>query len=212
MADDKLATAAAPIVLEAEPASMLDGKVHIGIAVGLKTGDKPSALVVPDVLGVVGGTSPVYLTKPLKLKLEKIQAYLKAKAGEETTTLQQDPKLQRFLTNTEVAINSLYFRKGRKGVPAVAASAGPPPTVAKEGVSEIQQLLLMQFEVDFAAGEAQLTDEEKAPGKGGLIGSLTGDPHLSELFEITSVSLRVLQCDKDNVETLQKYIDAVSED
>src|ERR1700744_3828555 len=98
----------ARLVLDAEPASMLDGKVHIGIAVGLRTGDKPSALVVSDVLSITAG-SPIYLTKPLTLELDKIRAYLAKKDKTANENLDKNEKLKAFLKNTEVAINSLYF-------------------------------------------------------------------------------------------------------
>lgn len=66
--------------------------------------------------------------------------------------------------------------------------------------------MLMQFALNFDAGKE---------GKGGLIQALTGDKDLGELFDITGVSLRVLQCDakKDpNAKaTLQRYIDGLSE-
>jgi hypothetical protein len=211
--EETAAAAAVRLVLAAEPPSMLDGKVHIGIAVGLRTGEKPSALVVPDVLGVADGSAPVYLAKPLKLKLKRIQKYLEAKAPAEKKGLDDNPKLKRFLTNTDVAINSLYFRNSREAKAAVPADPkASPATKEVPAVTELKRLLLMQFEVDFAAAEKALTPEEQQPGGGGLIGSLTGDKDLSELFDITSVSLRVLQCDEENVEILQKYIDAVSED
>jgi hypothetical protein len=220
-ADEELALApeekpATRLVLDAEPPSMLDGKVHIGIAVGLKTGDKPSALVVSDVLGITAG-SPIYLTKPLKIELDKIRKYLKKKAEKANEDLDKNEKLRAFLANTEVAINSLYFRSSRKYKAAVKASDGPPKVEAQEEIKALNRLLLMQFDVNFDAGKAASDEEERTnPDKfkksGGLIGSLTGDPDLSELFEVTSLSLRVLQCDKADVETLQKYIDAVSAD
>jgi hypothetical protein len=114
MADeDNALTVPARLVLEAEPPSMLDGKVHVGIAVGLRTGDKPSALVIPDVLGIADGSAPVYLAKPLTLELNKIRNYLEKKDPGSKAKLDANPKLGRFLANTDVAINSLYFRNSR---------------------------------------------------------------------------------------------------
>jgi len=60
----------------------------------------------------------------------------------------------------------------------------------------------MQFALNFSKEE---------DGSGGLIGSLTGDPDLSAMFDITALSLRVLRCDKENVDVLQNYIDGLSD-
>jgi hypothetical protein len=187
-------TAPAQLVLAAEPKTMLDGKLHVGFAVGLKTGDDPSALVVPDVAAAVDGTSPVYLTKPLTLNLDKILAYLSKKDGElaKDKLEKKYPALAKFLESTTVAIDSFYYRNGK------AAVTTPPDKVAKA----VARLMLMQFELNFAAADAT--------GKAGLIKSLTGDDDLSALFEVTSLSLRVLQCDEESEETLQAYIDALA--
>jgi hypothetical protein len=176
----------AQLQLKAEPPTMLDGKVHVGVAIGLRTGDRPSALVVPDVLGVGKGESPVYLAKPLKIELEKILDYLNKKQdGIKDQLKGENSPVKNFLKNTSVAIDSFYFKKGKK----------------PEGATEEKgELLLMQFALNFA----------KEGEEGGLIGNLTGDNDLSEMFDITGLSLRVLRCDKDNVEVLQNYVDGLS--
>lgn len=189
------ATAPARLQLEAEPPTMLDGKVHVGVAVGLRTGDRPSALVVPDVTGVTSGTSPVYLAKPLKIELNKIVAYLDKKSPGTKQTLEDNQTLKGFLTNTSVSIDSFYYKK------AETQEAGTP--------KENDGLLLMQFALNFTKADADDANEDQT---GGLIGSLTGDSDLSAMFDITSLSLRALQCGKDNVKVLQNYVDGLSEE
>jgi hypothetical protein len=198
------------LVLANEPPSMLDGKAHVGLAIGLSTDNNPSALILPDISGLVEGTQPVFLAKPLKLNLIKIKDYLKAKSPESAKAMDGNKALEGFLTNTAVEVNSFYFRKGREKQAADAPND-------KAAVDAVSRLMLMEFNVDFQAGKKKAEDQEKADkaaGKPtvGLIGSLTGDPALSELFEITSLSLRVLQCDEDNVEALQNYIDLLSKE
>ena len=184
------ATAPARLQLAAEPPSMLDGNVHVGVAVGLRTGDRPSALVVPDVTGVTSGTSPVYLAKPLKIELDNIVNYLDKKSPGTKQTLKDNPTLKGFLTNTSVSIDSFYYKGGEAG-------------------KENDGLLLMQFALNFTQADADAANNDSS---GGLIGSLTGDPDLSQMFDITSLSLRALQCGKDNVEVLQNYVDGLSEE
>jgi len=182
--DQDLPAVPAKLQLKAEPPTMLDGKVHVGVAIGLTTAGRPSALVVPDVKGITDGTSPVYLAKPLKIELDKILEYLESQQQGIKETLKGTP-LKNFLQNTSVAIDSFYFRKGIKTEGAAGDKGG---------------LLLMQFALNFT----------KEGDEGGLIGDLTGDPNLSKMFDITGLSLRVLRCDKDNVEVLQNYVDGLS--
>ena len=176
----------ARLQLTAEPPTMLDGNVHVGVAIGLTTSGKPSALVVPDVAGVGKGTAPVYLTKPLRIELENILNYLESKAPGTKKTLQENKALSGFLKNTSVSIDSFYYRK--------APDPTPPATEKGAGI------LLMQFALNFTKGE----------GQGGLIGDLTGDENLSKLFDVTGIALRVLQCGTDDVKVLQYYVDALS--
>lgn len=187
---DLTVSAPARLQLASEPPVIFNGAVHVGVAIGLSTAGKPSALVVPDVTRVGDGTepAPVYLAKPLELELDNILAYLDTKSrGIKKTITESNPKLAAFLKNTSVSIDSFYYR-GKK-------------TIVKNSKTENVDngVLLMQFGVDFTSDT----------GKGGLIGSLTGDDSLSALFEITGLSLRVLRCDKDNVELLQNYVDGL---
>src|SRR5271169_5473717 len=200
MPDALAVSAPARLQLAAEPPAMLNGEAHVGVAIGLSTDNKPSALVVPDVTAVGEGVAPepVYLAKPLKLYLDNILDYLEStNPGTKKQITESNPKLAGFLKNTSVSIDSFYYRGAKldkdKIDPKTKKKADPPPVKVDNG------LLLMQFGLNFT----------KDTAKGGLIASLTGDENLSKLFEITGISLRVLRCDKDNVELLQNYVDGL---
>jgi hypothetical protein len=196
------------LVLTSEPPSMLDGKAHAGLAIGLETSGKPSALVLPDISGMISGTQPIYLAKPLKLELENIVAYLKAKSPEAAGAIEKNEMLKSFLKNTAVEVKSFYVRLGQEGKAA-------DPANKVEAVKAVSRLLLMEFNVNFAAGKQAADAKMDDPAfktAGGLIGSLTGDAALAKLFDVTSLSIRVLQCDEDSLATLQNYINLLSED
>jgi hypothetical protein len=77
------------------------------------------------------------------------------------------------------------------------------------------QILLMQFALNFTENDAKEDKVDKAAAgkKGGLIGALTGDEDLSELFDVTGLSVRVLCCKgDDNVKILQNYVDGLFAD
>src|SRR6266481_6174936 len=175
---------------------MLNGEVHVGLAIGLISNQRPTALVIPDIPGVKEGTSPVYLAKPLSLELKNLANFIQKKTKTDLTKVGTEGgkttgPLGKFLTNTSVSVNAFYFRAGKED---------------KTPANTIPRLMLMQFALNFDAGKE---------GKGGLIKALTDDDDLGALFDITGVSLRVLQCDakKDpNAKaTLQSYIDGLSD-
>jgi hypothetical protein len=207
---DELDVVPARLQLAAEPSTILDGKVHVGFAVGLTSDGKASAVVVPDVTGVIAGTAPVYLAKPVKLKLEKLYAYLDKKADGATKSLKDNPALTGFLNATSVSVDSLYYKRASIVTPAKVAPDTPAPEVRGE-----DQILLMQFALNFTEADAKADATAKVGqgSSGGLIGALTGDKDLSELFDITGLSVRVLCCKGDeNVKTLQNYVDGLFAD
>jgi hypothetical protein len=83
--------------------TLLDSKNHIGIAVRVKSAGGPSVLVIPDVAGVKEGTNPVYITRPLKLELANLQAFLTAKG------VDLPDSIKRLLNDASVACNAFYF-------------------------------------------------------------------------------------------------------
>ena len=84
----KMLTPATTLQIKSESESdMLDGKAHVGLAIGLTSHQGPSALVIPDIQGVKEGMSPVYLAKPLSLRLESLAKYVKNKTGTDLKTV-----------------------------------------------------------------------------------------------------------------------------
>jgi len=209
---DELEVVPARLQLAAEPSTILDGKVHVGFALGLTSGGKASAVVSPDVTGVTAGTAPVYLAKPIKLELSKLLKYLEKKSGgaEAKATLEGNPKLANFLRATSVSVDSLYYKRASVITPAKTDGGTTTPEVRGE-----DQILLMQFALNFTENDAKEDKANKAAAgkKGGLIGALTGDEDLSELFDVTGLSVRVLCCKgDDNVKILQNYVDGLFAD
>jgi hypothetical protein len=138
----------------------MEGKdVHVGIAVGLKSGAGTSVLTIPDVTKVGAGKSPIYITKPITLELKKLQKFLTKKG----VTLPS--ALDGLLNDTTLSCDALYIKTNN----------GP---------------LLMMFQVQFTKG---------------LIASLTNDPDIGDLFDITGVAVRVFRCSKENFPVLQNY-------
>lgn len=90
------------IVLSGTEGLMDDNAPHVSIAVHIESSGKPSSLVVTDALNV-GKGAPVFLTKPIVLKGEKLKAFLAAKKinlGEKITGLIED---------TTIACDAFYY-------------------------------------------------------------------------------------------------------
>ena len=154
------------------------------------------------------------VAKPLELEFSNIEKYLEARTPEAKKALEENDKLNKFLDATSVSIDSFYYRRGKV---LTEAKAGPP--VVKEELEAMT--LLFQFGLNFtgkhAADQKKIKDEDAAKPEaqrdGGLIGALTGDKNLSQLFDITAISVRVLSVKGDeNVKTLQAYVDGLFTD
>jgi hypothetical protein len=83
--------------------ALLDGGTHVGIAVRVRSSGGPSVLMVPDFEGVKAGTSPVYITRPISLELDKLRKVLEKKG----VTLPEP--LDKLLKDTRVACNAFYY-------------------------------------------------------------------------------------------------------
>jgi hypothetical protein len=83
--------------------SLLGTETHVGIAIRVKSSGGPSTLVIPDVKGAKTGAFPVYITKPIRLELAKLQQFLKNKG----VTLPEE--LNNLLKDTSVACNAFYY-------------------------------------------------------------------------------------------------------
>jgi len=83
--------------------SLLGTETHVGIAIRVKSSGGPSVLVIPDVKGAKTGAFPVYITKPIRLDLVKLQSFLKKK----DVTLPDE--LNNLLKDTSVACDAFYY-------------------------------------------------------------------------------------------------------
>ena len=81
----------------------VDGGMHVGIAIELSSDGKTSILTIPDVGEVKNGKSPVYITKPLVLKLSKLETFLKNKK----VTLPAE--VSRLLNDAQLSCDAFYF-------------------------------------------------------------------------------------------------------
>jgi hypothetical protein len=83
--------------------AMTDGKTHVGIAIAVTSGGQTSVLMIPDVAAVKAGDSPVYITKPIKLELVKLNTFL----GKKGIILPDE--VQNLLKDTSVSCDAFYF-------------------------------------------------------------------------------------------------------
>lgn len=83
--------------------SLLDGNTHVGIAVRVKSSDEPAVLMVPDVEQTKTGVSPVFITRPITLELEKFKKFLENKG------VKLPKELENLLKDTSVACNAFYY-------------------------------------------------------------------------------------------------------
>ena len=146
--------------------ALADGKPHVGVAIAVSSGMQDSIIMMPDVTVVSKGESPIYITRPITLKLEKLTKFL------ENKKIKLPKELDDLLKDTTVACDAFYFTPN---TPKPANKPGPK---------------LMQFRLQF---------------KTGLIGTLTGDKDIGDLFDIKGVYVRFVQCEPGQLKLLTAY-------
>ncbi len=132
-----------PNVLEgvSKASGMLDGHSHVSIAVRVSADNKESALVIPDISKDKDKT--VYLTKPISIKLEYLNAFFADKK------IEPPDFLKKLAAELIISCNAFYY----------VSEANPP----KE---ESQKPLLMMFSINFKdAGLIETLTGDKALGK-----------------------------------------------
>lgn len=83
----------------------LDGQTHFGVSVLVTSDGKPSTLMIPDVTGVAAGTSPVYITKPIRIDGKNLKAYFVDKG------LTLPDALASLIDDTKISCEAFYFTK-----------------------------------------------------------------------------------------------------
>jgi len=127
-------------VLSGVDDTLADGAPHVGVAIAVSSGMQDSLIMIPDVAKVKKGESPIYITRPITLKLEKLTAFLKNKS------ITLPPELDRLLKDTTVACDAFYFTPNTPAADNKPGKPGPK---------------LMQFRLQFNNGLiASLTGDE----------------------------------------------------
>jgi hypothetical protein len=183
-----LAEAKVPAVLSGVGEELLDGNLHVGVAIDVAASGKPSTLMLPDVTGVKSGKSPIFITKPIEIEGKNFTEFLTAKS----ITLPEQAK--NLIADTTIGLNAFYFVNDRvePEYEVVEGKKVPKKDInGKEITKKIKDgAFMMSVDAKFEQG---------------LITSLTGDESLGKLFEVKKISLRVLRCTKDEFPTLQAY-------
>ena len=177
------------------PATLFDGQTHFGVAVAVKADGKESYLMIPDATNITKG-QPVYITKPVTINGEHLVAYLNSKS----VSLPTSPDIAKFLDTASISCDAFYFSKNERDLTPeeVAGWEANHPGVTKPADNKVDEgALLMMFKLKFSEG---------------LIGALTGDAHLGNLFDITGASLRVLRCRDSSKKILEEYAALLGEE
>jgi hypothetical protein len=172
-----LAQPVAPPAVLSGADKLLDGSLHVGVAVQVTSDGKPSTLMITDVTQIAKGY-PIYITKPIRIKGANLETFFDKKG------VALPASVKGLIGKTSISCEAFYYA-GSVGPPADpnAQPANPP-------VATTASLLLMVFALQFDDG---------------LIKALTGDEALGALFDIQGASVRLLKCPESSYKILQNY-------
>ena len=165
---------------------MLEGDTHVSVAVVVASDGKESTLMLSDVEAIASGGAPVYITKPISLVGSKLVTFLDKKG------VVIPPPLDAIIDAATITCNAFYVTANKT---VDDTKATPEEKKAAEAQVSSGPILVM-FSIEF--------DD--------LIGKLTGDTSIKELFQIKGTSLRVFRCPEDKYPLLQKYAKELYED
>lgn len=101
--EDTTANASTSMVL-AGAEKQTDGQTHFGVAVMVKSDGKPSTLMIPDITGVKTG-EPVFITKPIRINGENLEAFLKEKK------VVLPGEISDLIGKTQISCEAFYYTK-----------------------------------------------------------------------------------------------------
>ena len=186
------------------PDRVFDGDLHYGIAITLTASGKQSTIMIPDASKISMG-EPVYTTGRVGVHGEALIDFLKAKG------VNLPKALSDLIGNTTISCDAFYystkpvtFKKDDDKCKELQKRLGLADTEWQEwlknhaiGSDKPNEFkidegpLLMMFSINFDKG---------------LIGSLTHEEHLGDLFDITGGSVRVVRCPLEKIGTLKDYV------
>lgn len=185
------------------PDGVFDGEMHFGVAITVTADGKQSTIMIPDATKISKG-APVYTTGRVGIHGEHLTNFLEKKGAKLPKALSD------LIGGCRISCDAFYystkpftFKKDDGKFNELKNKLGLSGTdwnewlnmYLKSGSSDEYEIdegpLLMMFSIDFDKG---------------LIGSLTGDEHLGELFDVTGGSVRVLRCPSDKADTLKEYV------
>jgi hypothetical protein len=173
--------AAPPAVLSGAD-KLLDGSLHVGVAVQVTSDGKPSTLMMTDVTQIAKGY-PIYITKPIRIRGANLETFLTKKG------VSLPDAVKGLIANTSISCEAFYYA----GSAAPPADPNAPQTTP--AVATTTSLLLMVFALQF---------------NDGLIKALTGDEALGSLFDIQGASVRLFKCPEGSYKILQNYVNELT--
>lgn len=173
---------------------LFDGATHVGVAVEVAASGDVAYVMIPDATRIKEG-KPIFITAPVRLDGKNLSNFLKAKGV--NIDANNNP-LGGLLKNVSVGCEAFYFSTEKEKLDTEEKvkdyNDANPGAQKKKGEEVERGPLLMMFEVEVDKG---------------LIGTLSGDKDLGNLFDINSVMLRVLRCPASKRSVLEDYVRAL---
>ena len=183
------------------PEGITDFKTHVGFAITVKASGKPATIMIPDATRVNEG-APVYITGRIAIRGENLQAFLSEKG------LTLPPPIERLLESTEIACEAFYYSTKIEYYDETSCQAklNLQDDKWQEWKTKHKTIEEGKDKGKYAVDEGPILIMFTIQFDKGIIGALTDNESLSNLFDITGGSIRVIRCPGNRRGDLEKYV------
>jgi hypothetical protein len=216
-ANQPVPAAALPAAVHMLPPEVFNSAFHVGVSATFTASGKAVSIIAPD---ISREGFKIYTTGPVRITSNAVLAFLKARG----TELPDNIKQRLETADASIELSAFYYERKTDVIDCSKEPSKEDEKIAGYFKDTLKLPApaageLTKWKADHKTDEAnKYRYEREAPFlvmfkvsfPKGAISTLTGDPSIQELFDVTDLHVRVLRCPQDKQDDLQQYVRLVS--